>query len=541
MNLRTVDKSSVAITALLIVATLSMGGCQKTAKAPTYRVQEFIAGHTPFHGVHGLRFDSAGNLYAASVIGRSISQVDTKTGAVKVFVPPPQGMADDLAFAPDGTMVWNAIEDGIVYARAPDGTIRHLMDNQRGVNGISFSPDGKRLFDSLVFYGVALYELDVTGQKAPRLINKDVGGLNAFGVGKDGMIYGPVATQGRMVRVNPETGEVTTVSTEAVGSTKVRPDGTAYVLNNAKHELERVELATGKVTTVAKLPASGDNLDIDSQGHVFISISDQNAIIEVNVDTGENHYVVPAAPFNSPGGLAVETRNGVDIVYLADLFGGIRKIQGQTGAIENLAVRSSQPSHISLTADYILVTGEPSGTMQLHDRKTGEMVSRWSGFKRPGDALRALNGDVILADTGAGQLLRVTGPAPTDRKAIVENLAGPKGLAWASDAAVYLTETDGGRVVRIDLANGTASTIATGLKQPEGIAVAGDGFLIVVEVAAKQVTRIDPKGGARTVIAANLPLGLANGLSLYRSVAVSPSAIYINSDVNNGLYKLTPQ
>ena len=504
-------------------------------------MQEFIAGHTPFHGVHGLRFDKDGNLYAASVIGRSISKVDTKTGAVKVFVPPPQGMADDLAFGPDGTMVWNAIEDGIVYARAPDGKIRHLVENQRGVNGISFSPDGKRLFDSLVFYGVALYELDVTGQKEPRLINKDVGGLNAFGVGKDGMIYGPVATQGRMIRVNPETGEVTTVSMEAVGSTKVRPDGTAYVLDNGNHELRRVELATGKVTTLAKLPASGDNLDIDAQGHVFVSISDQNAIIEVNLDTGENHYVVPASPLNSPGGLAVETRNGVDTVYLADLFGGIRKIQGQTGAIENLPIRSSQPSHISLTADYIVVAGEPSGTVQLHNRKTGEMMGRWSGFKRPGDVLRANNGDLIVADTGAGQLLRITGTEPADRKAIVENLAGPKGLVWAADNAVYLTETEGGRVLRVDLAKGTTATIATGLEQPEGIAVAKDGALIVVEVAAKRVVRIDPKNGARTVIASNLPIGLANGLSLYRGVTVSPSAIYISSDVNNGLYKLTPE
>ena len=40
----------------------------------------------------------------ASVIGQAIHQVDTSTGVSKVFVGPPQGMAVDLAFGPDGTL-----------------------------------------------------------------------------------------------------------------------------------------------------------------------------------------------------------------------------------------------------------------------------------------------------------------------------------------------------------------------------------------------------------------------------------------------------
>ena len=39
-----------------------------------------------------------------------------------------------------------------------------------GVNAVSFSPEGKRLFIILVFYGDALYELDRSGA-APGLVS----------------------------------------------------------------------------------------------------------------------------------------------------------------------------------------------------------------------------------------------------------------------------------------------------------------------------------------------------------------------------------
>ena len=91
-------------------------------------------------------------------------------------------------------------------------------------------------------------------------------------------------------------------------------------------------------------------------------------------------------------------------------------------------------------------------------------------------------------------------------------------------------------MTRIALADGSATPVASGLAQPEGIAVDADGSLLVVEVAAKQLKRIDAQDGGQTVIAADLPIGLSNGPSLYRSVAVSPSAIYFNSDIDNSVY-----
>jgi sugar lactone lactonase YvrE len=525
------------------IAALALAACDSKPAPVTYKLEQLVPGGSPFHGVHGMRFDPAGKLHAVSVIGRTIFQVDTETGALTTFVPPPQGMGDDLAFAKDGTVAWNAIEDGIVYARDPDGTIRHLMDNQRGVNGISFTPDGKRLFVSLVFYGDGLWELDLKGVRPPRQVTRELGGLNAFGIDSKGMIYGPVAAQGRMVRVNSTTGEETTVSKDftRVGAVKVLDDRRAWVIDTGSLELKEVALPSGKTRVLAKLIGAADNFDVDAKGQVYYSVSDQNAIVRLDPKTGENHYVVPASMLNSAGGLAVMSANGVDTVYLGDLFGAVKAIDGQTGAITGIKVRINQASHVALVNGQLLVVGEPMGVIQLDDRGTGDSVRKWSGFNRPGDALLASNGDLIVAESGTGRLLRVTGEQAATGTAIASGLGNPRGLAPAGPAAVYLTEFDAGRVLRIELATGAMQVVATGLSNPEGIAVDANGQLVVVEVGAKRIVRIDPKDGKSVLLAADLPLGLVNGFSMYRGVAVGANAIYFNSDVKNTVFRLTPQ
>jgi len=76
-----------------------------TVVDPGYKIQILVPG-SYFHGIHGLTFDSQDNLYAGSVIGQSIYHVDTDTGDISVFIGPPNGMADDLEFGPDGRIYY---------------------------------------------------------------------------------------------------------------------------------------------------------------------------------------------------------------------------------------------------------------------------------------------------------------------------------------------------------------------------------------------------------------------------------------------------
>jgi sugar lactone lactonase YvrE len=527
------------MTRIVMAVLLAALAASCSQEPPTaYRREALVGPGSPFHGVHGLRFDNAGQLHATSVIGQSIFRVDTDSGAIERVVAPPEGMADDLAFAADGTMYWTAIEDGIIYARDPAGVIRRVLENRRGVNAISFSPDRTRLFFSLVFYGDALYELDLNGAEPPRLVAENMGGLNAFQVGDDGMIYGPLMFGARVVRIQPDTGEISTISTdfESPGALKLDFKGAAYVLDG--HVLKRLDLATGTITGRIELPYDADNLALDSAGRVFVSMSAPNAIVEANVDTGALRYAVPPSALNSPTGLAVATAEGADTVYVGDLFGGIRRINGVSGNLESSpAIDLFQPAHVSISGDNLIAVSQVFGTVQRLNRNTFAVLGSWDGFSSPGDAVEGPDGSLIVADTGSGRVLRVTGPEPMDRTVIAEHLADPTGLALASDGTLYVTETAAGRLLHI-VADREPTVMAEGLVQPEGIAIDADGRILVLEVGARQVTRVDAKGTA--VIATNLPVGLSNGPSLYRGLAAGANGIYFSSDIDNVVYRLTP-
>ena len=524
------------IVMVVLLAALATS-CSQTSPA-TYRREALAGPGSPFHGVHGLRFDDGGRLHATSVIGQSIFRVDTASGAIERVVAPPEGMADDLAFGADGTMYWTAIEDGVIYARRPNGPIRRIVENRKGVNAISFSPDRTRLFFSLVFYGDALYELDLAESKPPRLVAENMGGLNAFQVGDDGMIYGPLLFDARVVRIHPDTGEITTISTEfeRPGALKLDFKGAAYVLDG--EVLKRLDLATGSISGRLQLPYEADNLAIDSAGRLFVSMAAPNAIAEANVDTGSLRYVVSPSALNSPTGIAVATDGGADTVYVGDLFGGIRRIDGATRALlDTPTVELFQPAHVSISGENLIAVSQVFGTVQRLNRHSLEVLASWEGFSSPGDAVEAPDGSLIVADTGAGRVLRITGPEPMDRAVIADGLAAPTGLVLGADGTLYVTETGAGRLLRI-VPGREPSSMAEGLAQPEGIALDPEGRVLVLEVAARQVNRIDAAGAA--VVASDLPVGLSNGPSLYRGLAVGADGIYFSSDVDNVVYRLTP-
>jgi sugar lactone lactonase YvrE len=520
--------------AVLLLATLA--AC--TDAPPAAYQREALAGPgSPFHGVHGLRFGPDGLLYATSVIGQSVFRVDTQTGEIARVVAPPEGMGDDLDFAADGTLYWTAIEDGIIYAQSPGGPIRRVVENRKGVNAISFSPQRDRLFFSLVFYGDALYELDQTGAMPPRLVADSLGGLNAFQVGADGMIYGPLMFGARVVRIDPDSGAVETLSTEfeSPGALKLDFRGSAYVLDGA--QLKRLDLETRAITGTLQLPADADNLAIDRDGRVFVSMAAPNAIAEANVDTGTVRYVLGPSTLNSPTGLAVSTENGADKVYVGDLFGGIKRLDGATGALEPTgAVDLFQPAHVSIRGNTLLTASQVFGAVQRLDRRTFAVLGSWDGFSSPGDALEMADGSIVVADTGTGRIVHVTGPTPTERSVLVDGLAAPTGLALAPDGTLYVTDTAAGRVLRVPPGEG-ASVIAEDLEQPEGIALDAEGRIFVLEVAARRVVRIDISGPV--AVAADLPVGLSVGPSLYRGLAAGGSALYFSSDIDNVVYRLT--
>src|SRR5215813_11440775 len=213
------------LSSLMLALGVAVGATaqqQQTAPTPAREYsQQFLVPGSWFHGVHGLAFNKDDQLFAGSVIGQTIYRVQIDSGEVDSFIGGPTGMADDIAFAEDGTMAWTAFLLGKVYIRKGNKTIE-VANGLSGPNSLAFGKDG-RLFVSEVFLGDALYEIDIKNVDKPdfksiprndlRRIADKLGGLNGFEIGKnDGFLYGPLWFKGQVVKVNLENDNVEVIA-----------------------------------------------------------------------------------------------------------------------------------------------------------------------------------------------------------------------------------------------------------------------------------------------------------------------------------------
>jgi sugar lactone lactonase YvrE len=517
------------------------------ASAQTYEVTRLVPG-SAFHGVHGLGIDKSGRMFAGSVAGAALYEVDLNNGTAKIAIPTPEGMADDIAFAPDGTMAWTGFLTGDLYSRKGDGPIKKLASGLPGINSLAYRKDG-RLYATTVFLGDTLYEIDVDCAKPPRMIMEKMGGLNGFEFGSDDLLYGPLWFKGQVVKVDVDKAELTVVADGFKTPAAVNFDskGNLWVVDTATGQLVRVDPKTGAKKVVAQLKPSLDNLAIDDKDRIFVSNMADNGIQEVDPETGAAKQII-SGKLALPGGIAVVTDGPKDTIYVADVF-AYRTVDGTTGEVSEPArmhaagVTLEYPMSATAKGDEVILSSWFTGTVQVIDRKSGATKEMMHGFKAPHDAIRLDDGSILVNELGSKSLVRASGEHGKDRSVLIGDLEGPVGLVGGSNGEVYVTEAFAGQVSKV-ASNGEKTVVARDLKMPEGIARAGDGKLIVAEVGAKRIVQIDPSSGNVTEIAGNLPIGLVGApgtlpTNIPTGVGVGASGtIYFSSDIENAIYKV---
>jgi sugar lactone lactonase YvrE len=538
--------SRPALCAIVAATVLFAPGV--SASAQTYEVTQLVPG-SAFHGVHGLGIDKAGRLFAGSVAGAALYEVDRDKGTARIAIPTPEGMADDIAFAPDGTMAWTGFLTGDLYSRKNDGPIKKLASGLPGINSLAYRKDG-RLYATTVFLGDTLYEIDVEGVKPPRMIMEKMGGLNGFEFGPDDRLYGPLWFKGQVAKVDVDKAELTVVADGFKIPAAVNFDskGNLWVVDSALGQLVRVDPKTSAKKMVAQLKPSLDNLAIDDKDRIFVSNMADNGIQEVDAETGAAKQVI-IGKLALPGGIGVVSDGDKDTIYVADVF-AYRTVDGKTGEVSEPArmhaagVTLEYPMSATAKGDEVILSSWFTGTVQVIDRKTGATKEMMHDFKAPHDAIRIDDGSILVNELGSKSLIRASGEHGKDRTVLIGALEGPVGLVGGPKGDVYVTEAFAGQVSKIG-SNGEKTVLAKDLKMPEGIALAGDGKLIVAEVGAKRIVEVDPQTGTVTEIAGNLPIGLVGapgGLptNIPTGVGVGASGtIYFSSDIENAIYKVT--
>lgn len=537
---------------LCAASMLALAACGggETAKTTTWDVTEFI-GPSPFHGLHGLAVEEDGAILAGSVVGQAIYAVNPATGEVTTRLGPPDGMADDIAFGPNGEMAWTGYLTGKVFIQDKGGQPRMISQGLPGSNSLAFTKEG-RLYFTQVFLGDALYEADPAGVAPPRLIRKDLGGFNGFEVGPDGMLYGPLWFKNAIVKIDPKTGADTIVADgfQIPAAANFGPDGNLYAIDTKTGELKRIDMKTKAVTVVATLAPALDNLAIAKDGTIYVSNMSNATIYAVNPADGAVRTVV-SGPLATPTDLVITDGPEGEKLHVADVF-AYRVIDTATKAITDplRMYRDETENQLGIGAgkSKVLITSWAAGMVQVVDRASGAAIIR-HGFTAPTDALELSDGRLIALEAATGTV-RLVGEGDAPGEVLVTGLNFPVAMAEAADGKLYVTETNPaatGALTVVDLAAKTVTRVLEGLAGPEGIDIGADGKVYLAEAGAGRVIAYNPADKSKTVLAEGLKTGLpgAEGtLPAYTTTGVAVSkkdgSVYVSSDITNAIYRLVP-
>lgn len=535
----------VAAAALL----LSACGTLTPSRPAGWGAPEALVAPSSFSGVHGLAVDRQGRLLAGSVVGNAIWEVDRRTGAAKILVGGPEGQADDIAIGPKGEMAWTNYLSGAVRIRDNDSSpSRVIASGLPGLNSLDFDRRNGKLYATQVFLGDALYELDPSGARPPRLIAKDLGGLNGFEVGPDGMIYGPLWFKRSVARVDPANGAVSVISAsfDVPAAANLDGKGNVWVIDTATGELSKVALDTGARQIVARLSSAIDNLAIAPDGTVYVSNMADNGIQAVNPATGVVTQLT-RGQMAVPAGIKLDG----DAMWVTDIF-TLRKLNLGTGAVQDIkrmhAVDNDMeyPFAVGLSSQRLALASWFTGTVQVINRASGKTETMLHGWKAPYDALPLEDGSLLVAEIATGSITQASGPNYAQRRVVASGLAGPVQMVLGPDGQLYVTEA-AGNVQRIHLKDGSKTAVATGLALPEGLAFTPWGTLVVAESAAGRLTELDLATNQRRTVADQLPIGLSGAPGMpppYVATGVAvgaDGAVYFSADRNNGIYRIRPQ
>ncbi|MFI4932008.1 MAG: hypothetical protein ACHP83_17325, partial [Burkholderiales bacterium] len=412
---------------------------------------EVLVAPSNFTGVHGLAIDAKGRLLAGTVVGYTMWQVDRQTGESKIFIDAPEGQADDIAIGPKGELAWTNYLMGAVRVRDSDTSpSRVVAKDLPGLNSLDFDRRNGKLYASQVFLGDALWELDPAGVKAPRLIAKDMGGLNGFEVGPVGMIYGPLWFKNSVVKVDPSNGAITVINNQfkIPAAANLDGKGNLYVVDTATGELARVELASGRKTVVKQLKTALDNLAIAPDGTIYVSNMADNSIEAVDPVTG-NVRLLTSGKLAVPSGVKVAGSQ----LWVADIF-ACRVVDLASGQVSDVARMQASdmeyPFAVGVSSKRVALTSWFTGTVQVLDRETRKTVQMTHGWKAPYDALPMEDGSLLVAELATGSISRASGAEYKDRRVVAGGLQGPVQMTLGKDGALYVTEA-AGKLTRINL------------------------------------------------------------------------------------------
>ncbi len=327
---------------------------------------------------------------------------------------------------------------------------------------------------------------------------------------------------------NGDAGMATKVNVGAPFGVEIGPDGALYVTEVGNHRVFRMDLKSGKLTTVSgcgrqgysgdggpateaelnepyevRFDKDGNMYFVEMRNHIIRKVDAKTQIISTVAGTGTAGYggdggSATKAQFKNPHSIALDDRGGL---YVADISNHrIRRIDPETGIVESIAGDGQR----KLPRDGQTARGNPVlGPRALFIEGTTMWVALREGHSVW--TLDLANGKWShIAGTGQKGFSGDGGAA----KAATFN--GPKGIAVGPNGHVYVVDTENQAIRKIDTKSGLISTVAGSgpdarggggdggpatkaqLDRPHGICVESNGTIYIGDTLNHRVRRIRP-------------------------------------------------
>ena len=478
------------------------------------------------------------------MIDRETGQTIETLGEAKGVLSP-----DDVTIAPDGTVYFTNIVHGTVGSISPSGAPREVANLGQGVNSITLSDSG-RLFVGLDFLGDGLFEIDLTGATMPRTVIAMPGWINGMDFGPDGFLYAPQWSQRKVVRIDPETGAMTDVSSafeSLAAAVKFDSKGQLHALEHVPAHVVRLDIQTGARTILATYPRAGDNLAFDSTDRLFFSSTEDGAVHEV-MSNGSLREIKRGG-LVAPTGIVVQDQNGVEAVTVMgtnlntyDGATGDELVHRTLGFAYGELVTKGGGAAIRVDGENLIVADwTPGNRVEVWNLQVGRVVESYTA-DFAFDVIR-FRGDILVTQFFGNNIAVVGSAAPT---LFVEGIQGPTGLA-AKDDDLFVASFGTGEILQV-IEDGQPlnppRAVATEVSGPEGLAFLPSGHLVVVEGGTGNVIAIDIGSGKKTTLAQ----GISPGYTLLAAVpawgingvAVGPSGnVYVTSPRDGKVHRIS--
>lgn len=559
-----------------VFASLAFSFCV----APSY-AEIFLKSTQSIKGSAGIVTLPDGKLLTASSpkVIRIFNPSTEKYEGVAFTFPDVSSLPDDLAVIPAdpsrnivGGFAAPSFLDGRVYTVLNNGTVIQsnleslILSPETGVYQAMFSPSlfganpiayrssNDRLYVA-GFDPYNLYKLDWRGSvPTPVMLLPflpEGRSLNGFQFGPDDKLYAPDVGHGEVIKIDVDTGEVTTLVSgiDTPIAVKVDSQGVVYFLGRKTGNVYKYNPALPqdqRLSTLATLEPGLDNLTLKLNENKLFVTSDQNKIYQVNVQTGNVKKV-----FNSPVGQIwdIDYIPNENTVYVAD-FSSIKKFNANTGELKSKIIFSDINSGVSQTgaqASSMSVEKGNNGKIVVTDVTQGYIVvlnrddlsvydttltpdKTGLFFKQPLSAVRVVSntGEYYLAtNTVDGTIVKIyhsdgtISPDNIVTETFATGLNAPVKLK-VKDGYVYVVELgqvvqgvpNTGKISKISLTNPADKTVlVSNLNKPNGLDIKGNKMYFV-EAGSKKLRT------ASTIVPSTPPV-VKNNLDLQQDVIVS--------------------